>query len=147
VSPEIDLMRRLLLHNILQVATVSKNADESHVPSVERARAFHICRMARIFVENCLAGDIVPTVVDICKSVSVSERSLQYAFRTYVDLSPLVYLRLCRLNRVRATLRSSHPQITTVTAVAMRFGFLHLGRFAVDYKQIFNESPSATLAS
>lgn len=140
------LMCRLLLENILQVVTTS-NQDELQPLPVERARAFHICRMARAFVEDSLAVDAVPTVTDICRTIGVSERALQYAFRAYVDLSPLAYLRLCRLNRVRATLRVSGPQSTTVTAVAMRFGFLHLGRFAQDYRQIFDESPSATLAS
>lgn len=139
-------MRRLLLHNILLVATAT-DWDEAQAPGVERSRAFQICRMARAFVEDSLAVDVVPTVTDICRAVGVSERALQYAFRAYVDMSPLAYLRLCRLNRVRATLRVAGPETTTVTAVAMRFGFLHLGRFALDYKRVFDESPSATLAS
>lgn len=146
VPVDSSLMPRLLLQHILQVATVSPPHD-SRPPPLERARAVHICRMARAFVDECLAVDVVPTIVDICTTVGVSERSLQYAFRAYVDLSPVAYLRLCRLNRVRTTLRTSAPQTTTVTAVAMRFGFLHLGRFAQDYRQVFDESPSTTLAS
>ncbi|WP_458372700.1 helix-turn-helix domain-containing protein [Pseudomonas veronii] len=34
----------------------------------------------------------------------------------------------------------------TVTAVAFRWGFNHLGHFTTDYKRRFGESPSATLA-
>ncbi|MDA7086655.1 helix-turn-helix domain-containing protein [Pseudomonas sp. SA3-5] len=145
--PAVDkgLMRRLLLENILQVATTA-NLTESQPPPVERARAFHICRMARTFVEDSLAVDAVPTVTDICRTIGVSERALQYAFRAYVDLSPVAYLRLCRLNHVRVTLRALDPCTATVTSVAMRFGFLHLGRFAQDYRQLFDESPSVTLA-
>ena len=33
----------------------------------------------------------------------------------------------------------------TVTDAAMRFGFRELGRFAVDYRAAFGESPSETL--
>lgn len=62
-------------------------------------------------------------------------------------MSPVAYLRICRLNRVRTTLAASDPQETTITNVAMRFGFLHLGRFAGDYKRMFGETPSETLAS
>ena len=113
---------------------------------MERARAFHICKAARAFVDDRLATDKVPTIVDICMSVGVSERTLQYAFRVYVHMSPLAYLRMCRLSRVRETLLASEPQNTTVTAVAMRYGFLHLGRFSLDYKRAFHEAPSATLA-
>ena len=141
-----SVMQNALLQNILQIA-VSSGANESRPSPIERSRAFHICRMARIFVEDSLAVDILPTIVDICTTVGVSERTLQYAFRTYVDMSPQAYLRMCRLNRVRETLLVSDPQNTTVTAIAMRFGFLHLSRFAFDYKRIFDELPSATLAS
>lgn len=134
----------VLLQNILQLA-VSPAASESAPPPLDRARAFHTCRAARAFVEECLAADKVPTIVDICHTVGVSERTLQYAFRTYVHLSPLAYLRMCRLNRVREILRTADPQFTTVTAVAMRNGFLHLGRFSIDYRRAFGEAPSATL--
>ena len=144
--PDMDNMRANLLHHVLQIATTT-NTDDSRLSLTERVRALQTCRMARAFVEASLEADIVPTVVDICRTLGVSERTLQYAFRAYVDMSPLAYLRLRRLNRVRTTLRASDPQTTTVTSVAMRCGFLHLGRFALDYKQLFGELPSATLAS
>jgi AraC family ethanolamine operon transcriptional activator len=143
---DMDNMRTNLLHHVLQMATAAK-PDDSRLSPTERVRALNTCRMARAFVEASLESDIVPTIVDICRTLGVSERTLQYAFRAYVDMSPLAYLRLRRLNRVRATLRASDPQTTTVTAVAMRFGFLHLGRFSLDYKQVFDERPSVTLAS
>lgn len=144
--PHTEILSGNLLQHILQIA-IATGPDDSRPSPTERSRALHICRMARAVVEESLALDVVPTVVDICTAVGVSERTLQYAFRAYVSMSPLVYLRLCRLNHVRTILRSSDPQTTTVTAVAMRLGFLHLGRFALDYKQLFAESPSATLAS
>ncbi|MFP6847839.1 MAG: helix-turn-helix domain-containing protein [Pseudomonas sp.] len=144
-SVDTDLMNRLLLQSILQVAA-GTNADIATPSALERSRALHICRIARCFVEESLAADVVPSIVDVCTAAGVSERALQYAFRTYVDMPPIAYLRRCRLNRVRATLRTSDPQTTTVTQIAMRFGFLHLGRFAQDYRQLFDESPSVTLA-
>lgn len=138
------VMHGVLLQNILHMA-VSPGPNESAAPAMERARAFHTCRAARAFVEERLAADGVPTIVDICTKLGVSERKLQYAFRAYVHMSPLAYLRMCRLNRVRKTLLAADPQATTVTAVAMRYGFLHLGRFSVDYRRAFHEAPSATL--
>jgi AraC family ethanolamine operon transcriptional activator len=140
-----SVMHGVLLQTILQMV-VSPGANESPPPLAERVRAFQTCRAARAFVEDRLAADNVPTIVDICSTVGVSERTLQYAFRAYVHMSPLAYLRMCRLNRVRKALLASDPQTTTVTAVAMRYGFLHLGRFSVDYKRAFDEAPSATLA-
>jgi AraC family ethanolamine operon transcriptional activator len=138
-------LRSHLLQTVLQIAAVS---EEDIAPSFnERMRALQIGRRARSFVDDRLDADALPSVVDICTALGVSERTLRYAFREYVGLSPVAYLRACRLNRVRAVLAASNPQETKVTQVAMRFGFLHLGRFAGDYKQMFGEMPSETLAS
>jgi AraC-like DNA-binding protein len=74
----------------------------------------------------------------------VSARSLQFTFRRHRGCSPMEFLRRIRLERIRDELL--HPtHDTTVTSAAMRWGFLHLGRFAGEYRARFNESPSATL--
>jgi AraC-like DNA-binding protein len=49
-----------------------------------------------------------------------------------------------RLHRVRSALQTAEPE-TTVTAIAVEFGFWHFGRFAAAYRKLFGESPSATL--
>lgn len=134
-----------MLQAVLQIAAAS---EEDNVPSYdERRRALQIGRAARTFVDDRLDADVLPTVVDICMALGVSERTLQYAFRDYVGMSPVAYLRVCRLNRVRAELASADPAGATVTQVAMRCGFLHLGRFAGDYKRLFGMTPSQTLAT
>jgi AraC-like DNA-binding protein len=59
----------------------------------------------------------------------------------------MTYLRRLRLHEARAELasHSASPNTITVTAVAGRWGFLHLSRFAEQYRQLFGESPSETL--
>jgi hypothetical protein len=49
------------------------------------------------------------------------------------------------MNRVRKELRASDPASDRVTDVLSRFGVSELGRFAVEYKSLFGESPSGTL--
>ena len=53
------------------------------------------------------------------------------------------YVREARLDRVRNELRRSGGE-ANVTSVASQWGFTHLGRFAVDYRHRFGESPSQT---
>ncbi|WP_340676961.1 helix-turn-helix domain-containing protein [Paraglaciecola sp.] len=137
-----SFLKKHLVDYLLQTIT-SSNIDLR--PSyTERLSSFQTYHTARTYIEDQLNINITPTIVSICKSAGVSERTLQYAFRTHVNMSPTAYLRLRRLNRVRVILQKSSPQETTVTHIAMRFDFLHLGRFALDYKRIFHESPSVT---
>ena len=139
------ILRGHLLQTVLQLAAVPE--QESAPSSNERWRTLQIGRAVRAFVEGRMDADTLPTVVDICTELGVSERTLQYACHDYIGLSPTVYLRTHRLNNVRAVLAASDPQTTTITEVAMRFGFWHLGRFAGDYRKMFGVTPSETLGS
>lgn len=80
---------------------------------------------------------------DMARVAGVSARTLQDAFKRYVGISPTAYLRDVRLHRVRAELTNATSQVS-VTEVASRWGFTHLGRFSAAYRQRFGESPSQT---
>jgi transcriptional regulator GlxA family with amidase domain len=59
-------------------------------------------------------------------------------------MSPMQYLRNSRFGKVRAALLRADPE-ESVTEIAMNWGFTHMGRFAVEYRQRFGESPSESL--
>ncbi|MEB8342616.1 AraC family transcriptional regulator [Streptomyces endophyticus] len=77
----------------------------------------------------------------------VSLRTLQEAFRSQVRMTPMGYVHEVRLQRVRMLLRTAEPGEITVSEVAYRWGFVHLGRFAQRYRVRFGEPPSRTLAA
>lgn len=87
----------------------------------------------------------IPTIPELCKIANLCERSLQYGFKEYLNITPVRYLRLVRLNGVRRELLFSHPQKNKVVDVALNWGFVELGRFAGEYRKLFDELPSATL--
>jgi AraC-like DNA-binding protein len=87
------------------------------------------------------------TVVELAAAVSVSARSLQQGFRRSLGTTPMAYLRTVRLEKVREDLSRGEPGTDSVTEVATRWGFLHLGRFAAAYRSAFGEHPSQTLRS
>ncbi len=79
----------------------------------------------------------------LAEHAGVSVRTLFSGFRNFRGASPMTYLRNLRLDKVRQELTSREH--ASVTDVAFRWGFSHLGRFAQEYKRRFGESPSATL--
>jgi transcriptional regulator GlxA family with amidase domain len=92
------------------------------------------------------AGPHLPlTTSQLAMQCHVSVRSLQEGFRRHLGMSPMAYARDVRLRRAHSELRSAHPGHTTVAAVAHRWGFTHLGRFATAHKQMYGETPHQTL--
>ena len=85
------------------------------------------------------------TTVGLATELDLSVRALQAGFKRELGTAPMAYLRLVRLRRAHAALRDANPAETTVQAVAMGLGLLHQGRFAVNYREAFGESPSETL--
>jgi transcriptional regulator GlxA family with amidase domain len=69
-------------------------------------------------------------VTDLCEAAAVSERSLQYAFKELMGMTPVAYLTRLRLHRVRQALRARTNGSTTVTKEALRWGFWHFGDFS-----------------
>lgn len=86
-----------------------------------------------------------PYMSELCAAANVSERTVQNAFQDILGMSPLTYLHRLRLHRAREELRKSRSSSTTVTEVAMNWGFWHFGEFSRAYKNCFGEVPSATL--
>lgn len=84
-------------------------------------------------------------IATLSRMLAVSERTLRKAFKVTYGLSPCRHLRMLRLLQVREILMSSHDRVVTVTETATCFGFAELGRFSVEYRRVFGESPSATL--
>jgi AraC-like DNA-binding protein len=85
------------------------------------------------------------SIPELAELAGVSVRSLQTGFRKTMDTTPLEYLRARRLNGAYRDLELSDAATTRVIDIAERWGFAHHGRFAIEYKQKFGESPSQTL--
>jgi AraC-like DNA-binding protein len=75
----------------------------------------------------------------------VSVRTLQESFRRHLGISPMAYLREVRLRRAHEDLRAADPTTTTVSSIAHRWAFTHLGRFAAVYEAAYGEQPARTL--
>jgi AraC family transcriptional regulator, ethanolamine operon transcriptional activator len=99
-------------------------------------------RRARRYIMDRL--DDPPSVRELCRVSGANYATLERGFKETYGLSPRAYLKALRLAQARRDLRAPN-QATTVTGVALRWGFLELGRFAGEYRRRFGESPIDTL--
>jgi AraC-like DNA-binding protein len=85
-------------------------------------------------------------IPELCTAVGASERTLRTCCEEHLGMGPKRFLLLRRMHMVRRVLRASDPCETTVTENATRYGFWQFGRLAGEYKALFGEVPSTTLA-
>jgi AraC family ethanolamine operon transcriptional activator len=83
---------------------------------------------------------------ELCTALGASATGLHHAFQLTFGMSPHRYLKLRRMGMVRAMLLSRSGPWHSVKAAALSHGFWHLGQFAHDYRDVYGELPSETLA-
>ena len=113
-------------------------------PKSRVARRYDHLRKAREYVAEDPHRSL--HVGDLALELGLSERGVELLFRDFLGVSPSVYLRNERLHGVRRALASADRESDLVKETAIAWGFWHLGRFAKEYRQLFGESPSETLA-
>ena len=99
--------------------------------------------LALAYMRRALAHPL--GVAELARFCEVPERTLQRHFVAFLGHPPLAYFRQLRLAAVREALLAPSAG-ASITEIATRFGFAHLGRFAAEYRRRFGETPSATLA-
>lgn len=85
------------------------------------------------------------SIGSLAEEYEVSEQTLQNSFKSLFGFTPKIFLRLLKLNIVRHELIKSDPKHTTVSKIALKWGFRHMGRFSAYYTELFGENPSQTL--
>jgi AraC-like DNA-binding protein len=132
--------RSVDLHRIqLQGSVARKVTRRARPPSVRRRLAV---QRARRYINEHFSEAI--RLSDLCRNAHAQARSLEYAFREVLGVSPIAYLRVIRLNRAREILHTAAVWTQSISQIALDSGFSHLSQFAVDYKRHFGESPSVT---
>lgn len=130
-----------LMSSLLMIQPSTYRDQLSRPASLPGRRAV---RHALDYIEQHLSEPL--TMTRIAEYAGVSVRSIQQGFHDELGVAPMAYLRGRRLERAREDLTDANPSDgITVTAVAERWGFQHLGSFAVLYRRRWGESPSQTL--
>lgn len=136
-AAQVELLETLL-------ATLGSATHDAPAPQdLTRQAHSRVVQVAEDYALSHTAERLYAT--DLCEAAGVSERTLQYAFKEVMGMTPVAYLTRLRLHRVRQALRAATHGSTTVTTEALKWGFWHFGDFSRAYKDCFGELPSETL--
>ncbi|MBY3212258.1 helix-turn-helix transcriptional regulator [Rhizobium laguerreae] len=94
------------------------------------------------FMQEHIAEPI--SLSDIAFAAKVSVRTLQQGFRQFRQTTPMSYLQDLRMAAVHRDLLESDAR-QAIADVALKWGFMHPGRFAAEYRKRFGQLPSQTL--
>ncbi|MBY3297611.1 AraC family transcriptional regulator [Rhizobium laguerreae] len=94
------------------------------------------------FMQEHIAEPI--SLSDIAMAAKVSVRTLQQGFRQFRNTTPMSYLQDLRMAAAHRDLLESDAR-QAIADVALKWGFMHPGRFAAEYRKRFGQLPSQTL--
>ncbi|MDC9594697.1 AraC family transcriptional regulator [Xenorhabdus sp. IM139775] len=140
------LQHKLITNQIEQLISVTLLSTHQHnyseIPANRRCsiRPRHVRRVQEYLQAH--AHEPI-TVEQLAQIAGVSLRSLYSGFKEFLHISPMQYLRDLRMEHVRTELLAG--ETPSVTGVALRWGFAHMGRFSAEYKARYGETPSESL--
>jgi len=138
-QPEVaKSLERALIDAMIQCMATSS----LEMRTAARRHAEIIARLEDLLAAN---HDRPLYLAEICATTGVSERTLRVCCHEHLGMGPVRYLWLRRMHLARAALVRADPASATVTSIATDHGFWELGRFSVEYRTLFGESPSVSL--
>lgn len=131
-------------NNIISTLLLSQphNYSELMCRDTPKLTPYFIKRVEKFIEDN---AHLPISIGDMAEFAGVSARTLFNGFSRYRDTTPMRYLKDVRLQLVHEELTRSQSAMDSVTDIALKWGFTHLGHFGSDYRKRFGETPSVTL--
>lgn len=137
-------IHRLVLEDFLPLLVCSiPHFKGRRMKSLTPLRRAQLVQQAQDYMRAHLDQPL--TLKELCIALSTSSRALNYGFQDVFDMSPMVYLKVLRLQELRRALNLANPETTTIGDIAAQFGFWSLGHLSRDYQTMFGEKLSQTL--
>lgn len=138
----IGSVEEFVMSSLLYLQPSTYHADVTRPVSHSPRHA--VIQQVMDYIDDHLAERI--TMKSLAYDMHMSARSIQQGFHDELGMSPMTFVRERRLERAHEELSDAIPSDgVTVTAVAERWGFHHLGSFSVEYRKRWGEPPSHTL--
>ncbi len=129
--------------SIAEIMTAAIRLNDPACSDRPLPSARKIVRKVEDFLDQ--AGAAPVHISEICSKLNVSRRSLHRAFQDTLGIGPVAFLQRRRLCDVHSAILDGDPATTTIAEIALRHGFLNIGRFSGYYRALFDEYPSETL--
>lgn len=129
---------RILIKSLL----LSQPHNYSHLLSDDHSNDPAFLKRALQYIHDNISHNICGE--DLERIAGVSKQKLSKAFRDRMKVSFNSYIRYYRLKCIYQELSLAQDK-KNITNIAMKWGINHLGRFSLEYKQQFGESPSDTI--
>jgi len=96
----------------------------------------------RNYIDSTSAADL--DLASLARDLGITRQHLNRCFRENYDISVREFAHVYRLNKARELLLGGGSEMS-VTEAALSTGFNHLGRFSVEYRELFGETPRQAL--
>jgi AraC-like DNA-binding protein len=141
--PSSEQVSNLIAETLIWMGeSLGPRRPEGHFLNRHRVR---IAMQARDYIEAHYGESIGSE--ELCRETGVGVRTVQRSFQEYFNCTPTEYLKTVRLDAAHRKLGILDPSLTTVSAVALQYGFNHLGRFSIEFRERFGESPREVLVA
>jgi len=114
-----------------------KSVDQKKIEIQQRKKHLAVKKAVELINNNVNQLFSIP---QLCALVGVSERTLLSAFKEKYQVSPSDYIKAFRLNKVKQEIYNT--QTKTISEIAGKYHFWHMGQFAKDFKKQFGILPS-----
>jgi len=134
---EIDAMERRIVQAVKETLSGQKGVGPQLTEGEKTALEI------KSFLLDSLQETV--TIKSITERFNVSDKTLESSFKALFGITPKRFKYLLRLNHAHEELQNADKETTNVSDIAMKWGFLHFGRFSKDYKALFGVLPSESL--
>jgi AraC family ethanolamine operon transcriptional activator len=137
----LNFVRQQLKEEIVKDFLLTLAVTKDIKPPKNTIRRTSILKKAEEMMRKNLRSDL--TIPTICQELEVSQRTLEYIFKDFYQMSPYNYFKLLRLNALHQSINQNN-QTKLIHEIAEELGFFHRGYLASDYKKLFGYFPSET---
>jgi AraC-like DNA-binding protein len=141
-----EIVRQRVERSVRAAFLTALTSADSQSPPPNRTRVARRYQKLRLARDYIAAHAHEPVYIDdLCRVTGLGRRALENLFHDLLGLCPVAYLRNLRLQCAHHALMEARPESAAVKAIALEWGFWHLGRFSACYFEHFGEYPSETL--